>query len=37
MYKDFIGEKVTVIVSSRGEHLLEYKGILKSENENELC
>ncbi len=36
MYKDFMGEKVTVIVSSRGEHLLEYKGILKSENENEI-
>jgi len=32
--KDLIGSKVTIIVSSRGDNLLEYIGILVSENED---
>ena len=32
MYKSLIGENVTVVVSSRGENLLEYIGTLSSEN-----
>ncbi|MBR3198829.1 MAG: hypothetical protein IKG27_02300 [Bacilli bacterium] len=32
MYKDFIGEKVIIVVSSRGDNLLEYIGTLSSEN-----
>ena len=32
MFKDLIGEKVTIVVSSRGENLLEYIGTLVSEN-----
>ena len=34
MYKALVGEKVTVVVSSRGDNLLEYIGILSSENED---
>ena len=34
MYKSLIGEKVTVIISSRGDHLLEYIGTLSSENDD---
>ena len=34
MYKDLIGEKVTIIVSSRGDNLLEYIGTLLSETED---
>ena len=36
MYKSLIGEKVTVIISSRGDHLLEYIGTLSSENNDSL-
>ena len=32
MYKDLVGEKVTIVVSSRGDNLLEYVGTLSSEN-----
>ena len=31
MYNDLIGEKVTVVVSSRSDNLLEYIGTLTSE------
>lgn len=31
MYSDLINEKVTVVVSSRGDYLLEYVGTLVSE------
>lgn len=34
MYKSLIGEKVTIVVSSRGDNLLEYIGTLHSENED---
>lgn len=34
MYKSLIGEKVTVIISSRGDNLLEYVGTLSYENDN---
>ena len=33
MYKSLVGSKVTVVVSSRGDNLLEYIGTLASENE----
>ncbi len=36
MYESLIGKKVEVIVSSRGENLLEYRGVLSSENEKEI-
>ncbi len=36
MYKSLIGEKVTVIISSRGDHLLEYIGTLSSESDDSL-
>ena len=36
MYKSLIGEQVTVVVSSRGDNLLEYVGILSFEDENTL-
>ena len=36
MYKDFIGENVTIVVSSRTDNLLEYIGVLTSEDENTL-
>lgn len=34
MYKSFVGEKVTIVVSSRGDNLLEYVGTLSNENED---
>ena len=34
MYKSLIGEEVTVIVSSRGDNLLEYVGKLVDEEDN---
>ena len=33
MYKDLINKSVTVVVSSRGDNLLEYTGLLDSESE----
>ena len=34
MFKSLIGERVTVIISSRGDNLLEYIGTLSSESED---
>ena len=34
MYKSLIGGKITVVVSSRGDNLLEYIGTLSNENED---
>ena len=34
MYKDLIGERVNVVVSSRGDTILEYVGTLSNENED---
>ena len=34
MYQSLIGEKVSVVVSSRGDKLLEYIGTLSSETED---
>jgi hypothetical protein len=34
MFKSMIGEKITVIVSSRGDNLLEYIGTLSNEFDN---
>lgn len=36
MYKQLIGEKVTVVVSSKGDQILEYIGTLTNEGENTL-
>lgn len=36
MYKSLIGEKVTLVISSRGDSLLEYIGTLSSESPDEL-
>lgn len=36
MYKEFIGSSVTVVVSSRGNNVLEYTGTLSSENEESI-
>lgn len=36
MYSDLIGEKVTVVVSSKGDTMLEYIGTLVSETEDTL-
>ncbi len=33
MFKSLIGERVTVIISSRGDNLYEYVGTLSSESE----
>lgn len=33
MYKDLIGERVTVVVASRGDNVLEYSGVLAKETE----
>ena len=33
MYKSLLGERITVVISSRGDNLLEYIGTLISENE----
>ena len=34
MFKSMMGEKVTIVVSSRGDNLLEYIGTLSNEDEN---
>ena len=34
MYSDLIGEKVTIVVSSKGDTMLEYIGTLVSEKED---
>ena len=34
MYKSLIGEKITIVVSSRGDNLLEYIGTLSSETDD---
>ena len=34
MFESMIGERVTVIISSRGDNMLEYVGTLSSENED---
>ena len=36
MYKELIGKEVEVIVSSRGEMLLEYNGVLVDEDETSI-
>lgn len=36
MFKNLIGEKVTVMISSRGDNVLEYYGTLISENEESI-
>ena len=36
MFKSLIGEKVEVIVSSRSDNLLEYRGTLLSDSEKEI-
>lgn len=36
MYKSLVGEKVTIVVSSRGDNLLEYIGTLSSESDDVL-
>ncbi len=36
MYKDLINERITIIVSSRGDNLLEYVGVLSNENDDTL-
>lgn len=36
MYSDLIGEKVTIVVSSKGDTMLEYIGTLESETEDTL-
>lgn len=36
MYKDLIGERVNVVVSSRGDTMLEYIGTLVSETDDTL-
>ena len=36
MFKNLIGEKVTVMISSRGDNVLEYCGTLISENEESI-
>ncbi len=34
MYNNLIGEKVTIVVSSRSDNLLEYIGVLSSESDD---
>ena len=36
MYKEMINSKVTVVVSSRGDNVLEYVGTLVSESEDSI-
>ena len=36
MYESLVGDKVTIVVSSRGDNLLEYVGTLISEREEVL-
>lgn len=33
MYKDLIGSRVSVVVSSRGDNLMEYVGVMSAVNE----
>ncbi len=37
MYKELIGKKVTIIVSTRGEAVFEYQGVLAAEDENNIA
>lgn len=36
MYKDIINNEVTVLVATKGDTVLEYNGILVSENDTEI-
>ena len=36
MYKDLINERVTVLVATRGDVVLEYEGTLTEENDTEI-
>ncbi|MGI6509277.1 MAG: hypothetical protein ACOX1L_01650 [Erysipelotrichaceae bacterium] len=36
MFKEFKGERVTVIISSRGDNLLEYTGLLLEEYDDSI-
>ena len=36
MYKDLINEEVTILVATKGEVVLEYKGVLTKETDNEI-
>ena len=36
MYKNLIGEKVTVLVATKGDVVLEYEGTLVEENDTEI-
>ena len=36
MYKDLINERVTVLVATKGDVVLEYEGILTEENDTEI-
>ena len=36
MFESFIGKRVSVIVSTRGDNVIEYTGVLSSEMENAL-
>ena len=36
MFKDFIGEKINVLVASRVDHILEYYGTLTNELEDSI-
>ena len=36
MYKDLINERVTVLVATRGDVVLEYEGLLTEENDTEI-
>ena len=36
MFKDLIGSRVTVVVASKGDTMLEYMGTLVSENDNSI-
>jgi hypothetical protein len=33
MYKDLVGQRVSFVVSSRGDNILEYTGTVSSEND----
>lgn len=36
MYKELINEEVTVLVATKGEVVLEYKGVLTKESDSEI-
>ena len=36
MYKELINEEVTVLVATKGDVVLEYKGVLTKETDNEI-